>query len=93
MGSAKDQMFREEAQRREAEEIAVEAGVLKRCPFHDVVYDPLNGDNTPAYKLGNYKFSQGELAGVFSDRAEMTDAIKAAIEDAAMEECGYCAKD
>jgi hypothetical protein len=93
MGFAKDQLLREEAQRQEAIKIAVDAGVLKRCPYHeDVVLDTLGGDNVPAYKLGNYRLSQGELNGVFSSPREMTDAIAAAVKDSGME-CGFCAKD
>jgi hypothetical protein len=37
-----------------------------------------------AYWLGNYRFSLGKLP-MFSDRREMTDTIKAVVEDAAME--------
>jgi hypothetical protein len=92
MGAAKKQMLLEQDQWMEAERIAVDAGVLKRCPYHDYVYDPLNGDNTPAYKLGNYRLSNGMLNVGFSGARELTDTIKAVIEDSAME-CGYCAKD
>jgi hypothetical protein len=53
-------------------------------------YDPLAGDNTPAYKLGNYRLSAGKLGTVFSSSREMTDTVKAVIEDAAME-CYTCA--
>lgn len=91
MGYEKRKMEERENQRDVATQIAVEAGVLNRCEFHEEVWDALAGDNTPAYKLGNYKFSKGELAGVFSDRREMTDAIDAAVEYAGME-CGSCAK-
>lgn len=91
MGFAKRQMELEQQQWMVAQEIAVDAGVLERCEYHNEVYDALAGDYTPAYMRGNRLFSSGELNGVFSDRREMTDAIKAAIEDSAME-CGYCAK-
>ena len=92
MGAAKQQMLHEQEQWIEAEQIAVDAGVLKRCPYHDCVYDALNGDNTPAYKLANYRLSHGLLNVGFTDSRELTDTIKAVIEDSAME-CGYCAKD
>jgi hypothetical protein len=71
--------------------IAVDADVLERCEYHGEVYDAQAGDNAPAYMRGNRLFSSGELNGVFSDRRDMTDTIKAVIEDSAME-CGYCAK-
>jgi hypothetical protein len=91
MGYAKEMMELVEEQWDVATDIAVGAGVLKRCPIHEEVYDLLGGDNQPAYKLGNYKFSAGEFGRVFSDRREMTDTIKEVIDSAAME-CGMCAK-
>lgn len=92
MGATKGQFLHEEAQWDEAIRIAVDAGVLKRCHIHDYVYDPLNGDNSPAYKLGNYRLSNRLLEVGFSSSRELTDTIKAVVEDSAME-CGYCAKD
>jgi hypothetical protein len=71
-------------------QIALEAGVLKRCKFHDCVYYA-DGEIIPAYKLGNYKFTKGELSNIFSERTEMTDAIKGAVEDAALS-CWVCDK-
>ena len=91
MSFAKRQLELEQSQWITAREIAVESGVLEHCEYHDEVYDALAGDNTPAYMLGNRLFSEGKLNGIFSDRREMTDTIKAAVEDSAME-CGYCAK-
>ena len=73
----------------EAEEIAVEAKVLQRCPFHEVAFGYGN-DPAPAYMLGNRKMTAGELHG-FATRTEMTDTIKEVVADAAME-CPYCAK-
>lgn len=92
MGAMKDQMLHEKDQRTEAIRIAVDAGILNRCPYHDYVYAPLNGDYTPAYKLGNYRLSHGLLDVRFSNSRELTDTIKAVVEDSAME-CGYCAQD
>ena len=80
-----------EEQRGVAEQIAIDAGMLKRCQYHDEVYQWDILDTTPAYKLGNYKFTKGELKGIFDDRKDMTDAIKKAIELAG-DECGRCAK-
>lgn len=73
-----------------AEEIAVRAGVLGQCEFHECVYDNY-GDPVDAYKLANAKFTAGEISDVFANRHEMTDYIKAVIEESA-DECGYCAK-
>jgi hypothetical protein len=92
MSFIKRHMERLEEQRRTAVDICVRTGVLIRCEYHDEVYDAMSGDDPSPYKLGNSLFSQGKLNGVFSTRTKMTEAIKAAIEDAGME-CGYCAKD
>jgi hypothetical protein len=92
MSMTTDQLLREQAQWLEAIQIAVDAGVLERCPYHGEVFDPLNGDNTPAYKLANYRLSHGLLDVGFSGSRELTDTIKAVIDDSTME-CGYCAKD
>jgi len=91
MSQIKRMMELSEMQGDLATQIAIDAGVLKSCPYHDTVYDPLNGDDTPAYKLGNYRLSAGELGHAFSSSREMTDAIKAAIGGAGMD-CNACAK-
>lgn len=43
-----------------------------------------------AYRLGNHKFSKGDLP-MFHDRREMTDAIQNAVNEAGMD-CYYCSK-
>jgi len=91
MSLTKRIMEHQQDQRRAATDIAVKSNVLARCEDHDEVYDPLNGDNVPAYKLGNFLLSLGELNGIFSDSREMTDSIKAVIEDAGMK-CHACGK-
>jgi hypothetical protein len=71
-------------------QIAIDAGVLKVCPYHEIAfYD--DGDVTPAYKLGNSRFTAGKYVGVFEDRTEMTDAILKAVQDSAVE-CDPCLK-
>ena len=89
MGAAKRLLEAHQHKLMVAEDIAVEAGALERCEFHDFVYDTW-GDPVEAYKLGNRKFTAGEVA-VFADRREMTDYIQDAITQSA-DECGYCAK-
>ena len=84
-------MEHKDNQRAVATDIALRAGVLVRCEFHETVYDALAGDDAAAHELGNSLFSSGELKGVFSDREEMTDAIQAAIDEAGPE-CYSCAK-
>jgi hypothetical protein len=92
MGAVKEWMIHHDYQLAVATDIAVEAGVLSRCEFHeDIVLDNLE-DPSGAYKLGNYKFSKGVLRDVFETRTQMTDAIKEAIQDAGPFGCGICAK-
>lgn len=92
MGQAKRMLEEQQERNSAATRIAIEAGVLKRCPYHDIVFDVLNGDNTPAYKLGNHQFSEGRLDGMFESRRQMTDAIDEAVTEAGME-CSQCNKD
>jgi hypothetical protein len=88
MGGYKRMMEDAEAKRAAAIEIAIEAGALKRCEYHDDVYEG-SRDFEAAYRLGNTKFSRGE-AGAFENRREMTDYIKEVIEDHPAEECPSC---
>jgi|SRR5579863_1227217 len=76
-----------------ATQIALDARALESCEFHGEVYDPLGGDEVMehAYRLGNYRFSAGRLNRIFDDRREMTDTIKAVVQNAAMD-CYSCAK-
>ncbi len=92
MSLVKRMIERHEDQRQVATEIAIDAKVLVRCPYHGEVYDADAGGNEPAYKLGNYRLSHGQLGTVFSSSREMTDAVKAAVEDAGIE-CCFCAKE
>jgi hypothetical protein len=92
MSGAKRMMEEQEQKRSSAISIAIEAGVLGRCEFHDDVVFEGNEDITEAYKLGNTKFTHGELDNVFSDRKDMTDVINEVVKDHPGEECPYCAK-
>ena len=92
MGRAKDEMMRHEDNLVEATSIAVKAGCLKRCEFHpEIVWDNF-GDPQDAYKIGNAMYTAGELVGHYASRLELTDAIKAAIEQAGMDGCPLCSK-
>ncbi len=90
MGGAKRMMERRESLLGVATGIALEAGALKRCEYHEIVFEGPN-DIQGAYMLGNYKFSKGELNGAFETRREMTDCIKQAVEDNCADECPRCA--
>lgn len=91
MSGIKRLIEQQEEQHRVAEQIAIECGVLKRCEHHGEVYEFDAMDKTPAYKLGNFKFTKGELKGIFDDRKEMNDAIQAAIKNSGME-CVRCSE-
>lgn len=86
-----DELIRREDQMAEATDIAVKAGVLERCEFHPEFVWDIHGDREEAYKIGNARFTAGELQAEFHDRRELTDAIKDAIEQSGMGGCPRCA--
>jgi hypothetical protein len=88
MSRAKELIWEQIEQADIAEEIAVEAKVLKRCPWHGNAYQD-DFDLTAAYMLGNRKFSRNELHAVFDSRREMTDTIKDVVDSAPLE-CLHC---
>jgi hypothetical protein len=83
-----------EAKHDMAVEIAIEVGVLKRCKIHEDVILEGGADIEDAYRLGNYKFTNGELEDAFRDRREMTDTIKEMVEmrGYGADECALCMK-
>lgn len=90
MGQMKRLMEAAEEKRSRAIGIAIQAGVLKCCEFHDEVFVG-SKDVVEAYKRGNARFEKDSLGEAFDTRREMTDYIKEVVEDAA-EECWCCAK-
>lgn len=92
MGIMKYLIDEQDHQEQVAISIAVKAKVLERCEFHeDSVYstgEPIES----AYKLGNTLYTAGKLKDIYSDRNEMTDAIKDAVESIFSDECVSCAK-
>ena len=92
MGSAKKAAQEHEDKLSFALGIAIEAGVVKECEHHDSVYLEGNVDIEAAYRLGNAKYSAGELEGSFNSRREMTDLIQEAVRDNSGDECHACAK-
>ena len=89
MGFAKRLLEHRELQQSVALGIACEAGNVVECEFHEGIFIDQYSDPSDAYRLGNSKFSKGELDEVFYDRREMTDAIKAAIDESGTE-CPAC---
>lgn len=91
MGIIKRTIEEQNAKLEAARQIAVDAGVIDTCEYHSDVYIEGREDIESAYKLGNVRFTQGELAGVFESRREMTDLILEAFNDSG-EECYTCAR-
>lgn len=87
MSGSKRMFEDDEAKRVIALQIAVEADVLERCEFHEIAYEG-NEEIESAYKLGNCKFSSGELSDTFESRREMTDYIQEVVADHPAEESG-----
>ena len=75
----------------EAIEIAIKGGALQRCKYHEHVVLDVFGDPETTYKIANAKFTSGELQAEFASRRDLTDTIKAVIDDANLE-CWACAK-
>ena len=92
MSRAKDEMMRREEQVREATDIAVEAGVLRRCKLHPEIVLDNYVDHPEAYKLGNALFNAGKLQADFQSRDELNDAIKDAIQASERDGCFVCAR-
>ncbi|WP_156304416.1 hypothetical protein [Nitrosospira briensis] len=74
--------------------IAIKAGVLQACGFHEgIIFEGNEIDIERAYRLGNAEFTNGMLGDLFSSRREMTDFIKSVVEDNnGTSKCFVCAK-
>ena len=93
MSGAKRVIELEEERRRRAIDIAVLARVINRCELHDDVLLCGEKDVTDAYKLGNYmRKRDAALQDVFPTGKHLTDAIKAADEEVALDDCPRCDK-
>ena len=89
MGITKDAYLRELDLQATAEDLAVAWGMLKRCRWHcDFVYQ-VDWDMERIFRTAAWKFKQGEIPGGFVDQRELTDTLKALVEDAPME-CPRC---
>lgn len=71
--------------------ITTEAGVLRRCKFHDGSYFQGNQGMEKAYNLGNAQFIAGEFKGTFESTREMTDMINKVITEHQGPSCSICA--
>lgn len=75
MSSIQRHMEAQEDKWQAAIQICIEADVLNSCEDHGVVFQG-EEEVEEAYKLGNTKFTAGELGQTFSNRREMTDFIQ-----------------
>jgi hypothetical protein len=92
MGSAKRMMEEQQYRNGIALGIAVEAGTLEECEFHEGTYYSGSDDVDEAIELGNKKFARGELEDSFSSPKELEEAIQAAYQENCADECYSCAK-
>jgi hypothetical protein len=90
MSQIKREIERLAQQRSTALTIAVDAGVLKPCEFHDDVFLETGEDIVDAYKLGNFRRSRGDFDGLYATPLEMTDSIKAVVADEGIDSCPRC---
>ena len=79
-------------QRNIAIQIAIDAGVLKRCEHHSNEILNVGADVNNAFTLGNELFSKGEFGSAFTYRRDMTVAISDAVKEHTAEECPECSK-
>lgn len=73
-----------------AEGIAIEAGAVEKCEFHDdciLAKEDLDA-NEKAYKLAAFRLKRGDFTQ-FSSQSELTDLIKSVI-DHACDSCYSC---
>lgn len=89
MGYYKQLEEQNQHKREIAIQIAIEAEVLERCEYHEECTFEGGVDISEAYKLGNKKFTNGELLDIFESRREMTDLIKEVVEESPLE-CSRC---
>jgi hypothetical protein len=75
-----------------AKEIAVVAGVLRKCEFHEYISFIGTEDVTKAYRLANDQYSHGEHVQLFKNRVELTDKIKEIVDGELERECAMCAQ-
>ncbi|MBL4762137.1 MAG: hypothetical protein JKY93_05495, partial [Gammaproteobacteria bacterium] len=74
-----------------ATDIAIDAGVLKRCETHNDAVFNSTVDINEAFVLGNELFSKGKLGNAFTFRRDMTIAISDVVKEYP-QECPECAK-
>jgi hypothetical protein len=90
MGMKTDLMLEAEAREAIAEDIAVEAGILKRCPWHEIAYLD-DRDMGRLYKIAAKRFKEGDIPRPFYSQKDIKDALKSVVDDAPLD-CPRCEK-
>ncbi len=70
--------------------IAIAAGVLKECEYHEGCFFKGNEELKKAYSIANDQYSQGEFVHEFIDKKEMTDTIREVVKEYSSEKCSSC---
>ena len=84
---------RSEERARAAMSIAIAGGSVTVCPNHsDVLMDTGERDHSYSYRVGNARFTAGDLDDLFDSPRDMTDAVKAAINEIGLTSCPRCDK-
>jgi hypothetical protein len=92
MGGWKDIEEHHWQQRQAAISIALAAKAIQVCENHDGSLFEGTGDLSYACTVGNAKMNRGEFKDLFASRTEMTDAVKAIINEIALDSCPLCDK-
>lgn len=74
-----------------AKTIAIEAGIVKGCSFHEGFFYAGHTDFQKAYRIAASKIKRGDFNGLFETQKELTDLIKEFAEDNSYESsCARC---
>ena len=85
-----EQMLEAQAREAIAEDIAVEAGILKRCPWHEIAYQD-DWDMGRLYRIAGRRFKQEDIPRPFYSQKDLNDALKSVVDDAPLD-CPRCEK-
>ncbi len=90
MGYAKNCQIEHDQKRANALDLAIDAGVLKSCPYHTGCTYLSENEIESAYKLADSKWSSGEISSFFETSREMIDLIKEVVEEHGDYYCNPC---
>lgn len=90
MGDTKQMTEEHERKCKTAIQIALAAGVLKECEYHEGCFFKGNEELKKIYEIANDQYSQGEYTDVFKDQKEMANIIREVVEEYSAEKCSSC---